>query len=260
MPPIDYGIRVIVEPSPAWVVLTVTSGEPRLRRGVLWPAIVTSCDGSSTLRSRPMQLAPNYPVSTTRLRLRPLTGDDLEDVVAYRSREDVCRYIPSEPLDALAVTQRLADRWAKHAIEREGDAVTLGVELAATSRVIGDVMLHFASETHRCGEIGWVISPEYAGQGLATEAAHALLHLGFEDLGLHRVIARVDARNTRSLRLGDRLAMRRESHLIENEWFKGAWSDEIDFALLESEWRHQHLTAPPWCARPHDSNAPIDPV
>ncbi len=203
-----------------------------------------------------MQLAPIYPVTTARLRLRPLTVKDIEDVVAYRSRDDVSRYIPSEPLDTAAVAQRLADRWAAHVITREGDAVTLGVELATTGRVIGDVMLRLVSEVHRSGEIGWTINPEYAGQGLATEAAHALLHLGFDDLGLRRVVARVDARNTRSLRLGDRLAMRREAYLIENEWFKGAWSDEIDFALLESEWRGQHVTAPPWCARPQRSNSP----
>lgn len=29
--------------------------------------------------------------------------------------------------------------------------------------------------------------------------------------------------------------MRREAHLISNEWFKGAWSDEIDYAMLETE-------------------------
>jgi RimJ/RimL family protein N-acetyltransferase len=30
--------------------------------------------------------------------------------------------------------------------------------------------------------------------------------------------------------------MRKEAHLIENEWFKGAWSDEIDYAMLQREW------------------------
>lgn len=161
-------------------------------------------------------------------------------------------------MDAAAVTQRLADRWSNHLITREGDAVTFGIELAATGRVIGDVMLHFVSEAHRCGEIGWVINPDHAGEGLATEAAHALLHLGFDDLGLHRVIARVDARNTRSLRLGDRLTMRREAHFVENEWFKGVWSDEIDFALLENEWTRQHRTTPPTCARPLQLDAAND--
>ncbi len=53
---------------------------------------------------------------------------------------------------------------------------------------------------------------------------------------MHRVTARIDARNLASLRLAERVGMRQEAHLVENEWFKGAWSDEIDFAMLEREW------------------------
>lgn len=30
--------------------------------------------------------------------------------------------------------------------------------------------------------------------------------------------------------------MRSEATLIENEWFKGEWTDEVDYALLEHEW------------------------
>jgi RimJ/RimL family protein N-acetyltransferase len=55
-------------------------------------------------------------------------------------------------------------------------------------------------------------------------------------LGLHRVIARVDARNDASARLARRLGMRQEAYLVRNEWFKGEWTDELDFALLEEEW------------------------
>jgi RimJ/RimL family protein N-acetyltransferase len=63
-----------------------------------------------------------------------------------------------------------------------------------------------------------------------------VLALAFTRLGLHRVIARVDARNLPSLRLCERLGMRREAVLRENEWFKGEWTDEVDYALLASEW------------------------
>ena len=75
-----------------------------------------------------------------------------------------------------------------------------------------------------------------------------MLHLAFDQLGLHRVVARVDARNDASQRLAARLGMRREAHLVANEWFKGEWSDEVDFALLEDEWEAQHQRgAPSWC-------------
>ena len=82
--------------------------------------------------------------------------------------------------------------------------------------------------------------PAFAGHGYATEAVHTLLHLAFDQLGLHRVVARVDAANRPSLALASRLGMRQEAHLVENEWFKGAWSDEVDFALLASEWTARH--------------------
>ena len=59
----------------------------------------------------------------------------------------------------------------------------------------------------------------------------------FAELGLHRIIGRSDARNGPSLRLMERLGMRREAHLVENEFFKGEWSDEIDYAILAREWR-----------------------
>jgi RimJ/RimL family protein N-acetyltransferase len=181
-------------------------------------------------------LHPDYPVRTARLLLRPLRVSDAADLVAYRSRPDVCRYVPFEPMDASAVEERIATVWASHAIIAEGDGLTLGVELAATGRVIGDVLLFFQSSEHRGGEIGWVLDPAHTGHGYATEAAQALLRLAFDGLGLHRVIARIDARNDASVRLAQRLGMRREAYLVRNEWFKGEWTDEIDFAVLEDEW------------------------
>ena len=75
-----------------------------------------------------------------------------------------------------------------------------------------------------------------------------MLHLAFDDLGLHRVFARVDARNTASARLAARLGMRQEAHLVENEWFKGEWTDELDFALLSREWPSRALDGCPACS------------
>jgi len=189
-----------------------------------------------------VQFLPHYPVTTTRLLLRPLVIGDADRLVAYRSLEEVCRFLPFEPMDSAVVAQRLDKDWSRHAISNEGDSLVLGVELADGGPLIGDVMLRFVSATHRSGEVGWVFHPDHAGRGYATEAAHALLHLAFDELGLHRVVARVDVRNVASLRLCDRLGMRREAHLVENEWFKGSWSDEIDAALLEGEWADHHVT------------------
>lgn len=161
----------------------------------------------------------------------------MDALVAYRSVADVCRYVPFEPMDATAVRERLHGPWGRQVLEAEGEALFLGVELTATRELIGDVLLKWISEEHRGGEIGYVLNPVHSGHGYATEAAHRLLHLAFDALGLRRVIARIDAENHSSARLAARLGMRQEAHLVQNEWFKGRWGDELDFAILEQEWR-----------------------
>lgn len=186
-----------------------------------------------------MRLAPEYPVLTERLALRPLTPADVQPMHAYRSLPEVCRFVPFTPMTPEDIEERIGGIWSNRTIEAEGDALTLGVELAESKRLIGDVVLFLRSAEHRGGEVGWVFNPDSAGQGYATEAAQALLRLAFAELGLHRVIAKLDARNDASARLCERLGMRREAHLLSNESFKGEWSDELDFALLEDEWRAQ---------------------
>jgi RimJ/RimL family protein N-acetyltransferase len=58
------------------------------------------------------------------------------------------------------------------------------------------------------------------------------------------------ARNGPSLALCERLGMRREAVLVENEWFKGEWTDEVDYALLERDWAGQHPDGPRSCRWP----------
>jgi len=181
-----------------------------------------------------------YPLRSSRLLLRPLAMDDVPGLLSYRSLPEVCRYVPFNPMDTETLHQRLRDSWNRRRLEAEGQAIVLGIELTSTGSLIGDVLLSWTSERHRSGEIGYVLNPAYFGQGFATEAAHRLLHYAFDDLQLHRIVARVILGNHSSVKVAMKLGMRQEAHLVENEWFKGRWIDELDFALLESEWRNSH--------------------
>jgi len=186
-----------------------------------------------------MELRPSYPISTPRLSLRPLTPGDTEALLAYRGRPEVCRYLPFEPMDEQVLTARLAGDLGRHEITAEGQGLTLGVVRADTGRLVGDVVLFSRSAVHAAGEIGYVFHPDVAGQGYASEACAVVLDLAFdasEGLGLHRVVARMDARNHASVRLASRLGMRREAHFRSSEMFKGAWADLVIYALLDHEW------------------------
>jgi RimJ/RimL family protein N-acetyltransferase len=118
----------------------------------------------------------------------------------------------------------------------EGSGLNLLGVLRDTGDVVGDVALWLVSEEHRTGEVGFVLKPEFTGHGYATEMAAEMLRVGFDEVGLHRVVGRLDARNAGSAAVLERLGMRREALLVDNEWVKGEWTSELDYALLADEW------------------------
>ncbi|MGE5226071.1 MAG: GNAT family N-acetyltransferase [Planctomycetaceae bacterium] len=184
-----------------------------------------------------MGFAPTSPIRTERLLLRPFEPEDFDALFAIYAREDVARYLYWGPREEPEVREMLAERIAHRGIEREGDRLNLAVVLQATGATIGDVVLAWTSAAHAQGEVGFVVHPDHHGHGYATEAVRPLLWVAFERLGLHRVIGRAEARNDASARLMERLGMRREAHLVENEWVKDEWQSELVYAILDREWR-----------------------
>jgi RimJ/RimL family protein N-acetyltransferase len=182
-------------------------------------------------------LRPEYPITTDRLLLRPIVAADTAAMFGYKSREDVCRYLPHDVLSLEQVIERIETGYARTTMDDEGQALSLAVEERGSGALAGDVVLFWRSREHRGGEIGYVLDPRYTGRGYATEATAAMLRLGFDELGLHRIVGRLDARNTASSRVLERLGMRHEAHLVENEFLKGEWCDETIYAMLADEWR-----------------------
>lgn len=177
------------------------------------------------------------PIETERLRLRPFASTDFETLFAIRSDPEVARYLYWGPQTEDEVRATLARKMAGTAIREEGDVLHLAAELRATGELVADVILAWASREHSLGEIGYTVHPAHAGNGYATEAARPLLGIAFDDLGLHRVIGRLEARNAASARVLGKLGLRLEAHLVENEWVKDEWQSELVYAILDREWR-----------------------
>lgn len=181
-----------------------------------------------------MQLA--FPVTTERLVIRPLTVDDLSRHHTIFSNPDIVRYLYEEPFNLQGAEEHLSRRYRVE-LPREGEWLNLGVEVKEEGVLIGEIGLAMLSETNRHCEIGYVFDSAFSGYGYATEATAFVVEVAFTVLNAHRVSARLDARNLASRRLLERLGMRREGHLIENEFVKGEWTDEAIYATLEDEWR-----------------------
>ncbi len=179
--------------------------------------------------------APALPRRTKRLVLRAFRHGDEADVLAYRSRHDVVRYMPADPLQPAGADAFIAERLAATRIAADEDKIILAVE--HDGLLIGDVLIKAGQLTDRQAEIGWAFNPQFHGRGLATEAVRELLVMAFGELGMHRAWAQLDPRNAASARLCERLGMRREAYFREDIWFKGEWGDTAIYALLAAEWR-----------------------
>ncbi|WP_328333782.1 GNAT family N-acetyltransferase [Kribbella sp. NBC_00382] len=176
------------------------------------------------------------PIETDRLTLRRYLETDYDDLLKLQSSPAVTRFLLYDPKTPEQVRQSLAGRLADVPMDTDGQALTVAVILRETGQHVGEVTLFVHSVEHNSGELGFVFHPDFHGRGYAAEASVELLRLGFEQLGWHRIIGRLDHRNTGSAKLLERLGMRLEAHFVRNEFLKGEWTDELVYALLADEW------------------------
>jgi RimJ/RimL family protein N-acetyltransferase len=175
------------------------------------------------------------PLTTERLVLRAIEPRDFDDVHSYMGREDVARWLLEDAYSLEKSTEKHPIYSERVRLENDGDLMLVAIEFHG--RVVGDLDCTLKSVENQTFEIGWRIHPDVGGQGIATEAARALLALLFDVIGARRVVAELDPRNGGSARLCERLGMRREATFVEHMWLKGEWSDTAVFAILSREWR-----------------------
>jgi RimJ/RimL family protein N-acetyltransferase len=179
-----------------------------------------------------LPFVPDLPLRTERLVLRAFDAEDFGELLEFHSDPESVRYVPFEPRDDASMAVNLERKIAGGVFRADGDLIELAVTLAGSGRLIGDVLLILHSVADSTVEVGYIFHPGFAGHGYATEAVRGVLGLVFDSLGAHRVTAVVDARNHKSLAVCDRAGLRREAEFVDAHWFKGQWSTEIHFGLL----------------------------
>lgn len=182
---------------------------------------------------------PQLPIRTERLTLRPTVLADAEAMARAWADPGFVEYLLhplKSPAEVAFENHRRSQPPEPHAPHR-----VLALVVEHEARAVGNVVLFFTGTGTSTAEIGWTLHPWAGGQGLATEAARAILRVAFEHYGVRRVVANLDADNERSAALAERLGMRREVHRLADFWSKGRWTDSYEYAILRSEWEaHLH--------------------
>ena len=180
----------------------------------------------------------SHPVNTSRLTLRRVESRDLDPLFTIHGDPSVTRYIPhvhgATRVDGEAWMARVHDRHDKQtAIQC---AVVRRATADAPEAVLGTTLLFNFEEASGRADIGYILGKAFWGQGYMREALTAFIDCAFNELGLRRLEATVDARNEASNRIAQRLGFVREGLLRERWLAAGELQDIHLFALLKREW------------------------
>jgi RimJ/RimL family protein N-acetyltransferase len=173
---------------------------------------------------------------TERLVLRDAVLDDAEAVDRYASDPEVVRYLgwgPDSPERTLDV---LKERVTKEQTAVPRRVFELMIVEKATGQVVGGAGLRLGDSDALDAELGYVLARAKWGQGVVTEACEELLDVAFGWLGLHRVSASTDADNIASVRVLEKLGLRREAHFVQDQLVKGSCRDTLIYALTGAEY------------------------
>jgi RimJ/RimL family protein N-acetyltransferase len=147
-------------------------------------------------------------IETERLLLRAWQPSDEAPFAALNADPDVTRYLsgPMRRDESDELLARIRGHWQEHGFG------LYAVEVKQSGAFIGFVGLaipSFLPDVLPAVEVGWRLAREHWGNGYATEGARASLRHGFEELGLRQIVSIIDPRNAASVRVAQRLEMRR---------------------------------------------------
>jgi len=163
--------------------------------------------------------------------------EDVDRILEYRNLPEVTRWLLRTTVDAAS----FRDAW-RHAAQ---DPYDHSVAVALDGVVIGTVSLELVDGMGQPGmparteaQLGYVFDPAYGGHGYATEAVTAVVGHAFDQLGVRRITAGCFADNLASVRILEKVGMRREQHGVGDSWHAElGWLDGYTYGMLAESWR-----------------------
>lgn len=174
-------------------------------------------------------------IETERLILRKITLNDVDDIFEYASIPEVTAFVPWY---AHKTKNDSAD-FVKFAEEQFHNNLSIvwGIVIKSKNKLIGSIELRGWNSINNCGDIGYVISKNYWGQGITTEAMNAVIKFGIEQLELNRVEAHCEEENIGSWHVMEKCGMIYEGTLREKVFIKDRYRSMKIYSILKKEWK-----------------------
>ena len=156
-------------------------------------------------------------LETPRLILRRQVPSDLDDLWALYCDPEITRYIPDAPRTRKEAREEL--EWHMNGHPRNPDLGLWATIHKESGKFIGRCgLLPWEIDRQHEVEVAYTIARAYWGQGLATEAARAILQYGFQQLSLPRLVSLIEPENNASQRVAEKIGMAFERRVDEGEY------------------------------------------
>ncbi|WP_042144498.1 GNAT family N-acetyltransferase [Paucisalibacillus sp. EB02] len=175
-----------------------------------------------------------FPVlETKRLILRKVTKADANSMLNYLSDEEVMKYYGLEPFKS--IDDALDEISWYQSIQNNKTGIRWGITLKEQGIVIGSCGFHNNISQHFRTEIGFELSKEQWGKGIAFEAVEAIISYGYEHMNFQRIEALIEPPNQSSQKLVEKLGFIREGLLRNYEFTCGKFDDLYMYSLLKQD-------------------------
>lgn len=180
-------------------------------------------------------------IKTKRLILRPWKKEDFALFAEMNKDPRVREYFPT--LLTREESDEQAAKFQKH-IQETGWGIW-AAEVPGIADFIGFIGIQpvkFAPFTSSV-EIGWRLAHQFWGRGYAPEGAEAALEFGFERLNLPEIIAFTPTQNVRSMKVMEKIGMKRDNQLDFDHPAVEAGhplKPHVLYRIKENEWKHTH--------------------
>lgn len=172
-------------------------------------------------------------LETERLLLRKITLEDAWDMHYYGSNENVSKYVTWETHKSLSDTREFIE-FVLTKYENKKIA-PWGIEYKENGKLIGTIDFVSWQLKHNIAEIGYVLSQDYWGKGITTEAAKEVIKFGFENMDLVRIQARCDIENIGSARVMEKVGMTFEGVIRKGIFVKSKHRDIKMYSIINEE-------------------------
>lgn len=170
-------------------------------------------------------------LETERLILRRLNESDTAAILKLRGDAENMKFIPRP----LAKTEDDALEHIKLINARidSNEGINWAITVKPSNELIGIIGHYRIKPESFRAEIGYMILPEFHGNGITTEAIKATVDYGFDVMNLHSIEAIIDPENYASERVLQKNGFVKEAHILENEYYNGKFLDTVIYSLLK---------------------------